>query len=135
MPVCSEIALADMAADGPALPAEVRTADQKRQGNRYYLLQHSRVMPSCFQTTKPNPSASEEGEKGLPPAGRVGRRKLTALLIAEEDSEMTGEGRRWRKTEAAFPTLEDSWLSPISIPSQQTSSPMTTFVLEQKAAG
>ena len=51
------------------------------------------------------------------------------MIAKKEDQEMMGEGR-WRKTKVVFPLGLFA-----SAASRQTSSPITTFVLEQKVAG
>lgn len=95
MPVCSEIALADMAAEGPALPVWERAAGQKGAGGwRHYLPQQDRPTSSCPQTIKPDLSVSQEEGKKAVPVGRMEERYQAALLPAEEeDPETMGEGR------------------------------------------
>lgn len=95
MPVCSEIALADMAAERPALPVWERGAGQKGAGVwRHYLPQQGRPTPSCPQTIKPDLSFSQEEGKNAVPVGGMEERYQAALLPAEEeDPEIMGEGR------------------------------------------
>lgn len=87
MPVCSEIALADMAAEGPALPVDQKGQKMETLSSPADLLSHTQLPPD----SKTRSQHFSRGRKGLPS-------KRGGLPTAAEDQEMVGreDGKKYK---------------------------------------